>query len=95
MKEFINDLIDIGIGSSIDMSNHKVVIEDVVHRVEMTRAYELQEKLMDSLTEEQQEMFEEYIDAVSAANTRVCNLTYLLGVKKMMELSEEPIQQKI
>ena len=88
MKDFVSDLIDIGIGSSADMSNHEVVIGDQMYRIEMSKAYEIQEKLMDELTEEQQELFEEYIDAVSAANNRVCNLTYLLGIKRMMEFSD-------
>lgn len=95
MKEFISDLIEIGIGSSIDMSNHEAVMGDEMYRMEMTKAYDLQEKLMDSLTEEQQELMEAYIEAVELANNRVCNLTYLLGVKRMMELSKDSVKDVI
>lgn len=86
MTDFINDLIEIGIGSVIDMSNHKVVMEDEVYHNEMIKAYELQDKLIESLSEEQQEVFEDYLDAVLAAKERACNLSYLLGAKKVMEV---------
>ena len=92
MKAFINDLIEIGIGNAVDMSNHKVVMQDEVHHRESIRSYELQDKLMDSLTEEQKELFEEYIDAISAVKDRACNLSYLLGAQRVMELSKDFIE---
>lgn len=95
MKDFISDLIEIGISTNVDMSNHEVVMGDTVYRMEMGKAYDLQEKLMDILTDEQQELFEEYMDAVSVANNRVGNLTYLLGLKRMMELSGQTTKDKI
>lgn len=86
MKDFINELIEIGIGSAADVSNHRLVVEDVAYRVEMRKASELQDKLMDALSEEQQDVFEDYMEAIFAANERACNLTYLLGAKKVMEI---------
>lgn len=95
MMDFINDLIEIGIGSVIDMSNHKVILEDEVYHKEMIKSYELEDKLDDSLSEEQKQIFEDYMDAVLAAKERACNLSYLLGAKKVMEVLNNTVKEDI
>lgn len=89
MQKYINDLIEIGMGSVIDMSIDKVIMEDEVYRIDNQNASEIQDKFIDSLTEEQKNIFEDYIACVMSANERACNLSYLVGAKNTIQFLSE------
>ena len=89
MQKYINDLIEIGMGSVIDMSIDKVIMEDEVYRIDNQNACEIQDKFIDSLTEEQKNIFEDYMACVMSANERACNLSYLVGAKNTIQFLSE------
>lgn len=89
MQKYINDLIEIGLGSVIDMSIDKVIMEDEVYRIDNQNASEIQNKFIDSLTEEQKTIFEDYIACVMSANERACNLSYLVGARNTIQFLSE------
>lgn len=89
MQKYINDLIEIGMGSVIDMSIDKVIMEDEVYRIDNQNASEIQDKFIASLTEEQKNIFEDYIACVMSANERACNLSYLVGAKNTIQFLSE------
>lgn len=89
MQKYINDLIEIGLGSVIDMSIDKVIMEDEVYRIDNQNASEIQDKFIDSLTEEQKTIFEDYIACVMSANERACNLSYLVGARNTIQFLSE------
>ena len=89
MQKYINDLIEIGMGSVIDMSIDKVIMEDEVYRIDNQNASEIQDKFINSLTEEQKSIFEDYIACVMSANERACNLSYLVGAKNTIQFLSE------
>lgn len=89
MQKYINDLIEIGMGSVIDMSIDKVIMEDEVYRIDNQNASEIQDKFINSLTEEQKSIFEDYIACVMSANERACNLSYLVGARNTIQFLSE------
>lgn len=90
MRKYINELIEIGMGSVIDMSIDKVILEDEVYRSNMKEAREIQGKFDDlGMTEVQKNMVEDYIACIMAANERACNLTYLIGARNTIQFLGE------
>ena len=89
MKKYINDLIEIGMGSVIDMSIDRVVMEDEVYRIDSQNASEIQDKFIDTLTEEQKNIFEDYVACLMSANERACNLSYLVGARNTIQFLSE------
>lgn len=89
MKKYIDELIEIGMGSVIDMSANRVVMEDETYRKDIKDAKELYDRLYDSMTQEQRDIFEDYIDCIMSANERACNLTYLVGARNTIQFLSE------
>lgn len=89
MKKYINDLIEIGMGSVIDMSADRVIIEDEIYRKDIKDSEEIYDKLYDSMTQEQRDIFEDYIACTMSANERACNLTYLVGARNTIQFLSE------
>ena len=89
MKKYINELIEIGMGSVIDMSADKVIMEDDVYRKDIKDAEEIHARLYDSMTQEQRDIFEDYIACVMSANERASNLTYLVGARNTIQFLSE------
>lgn len=86
---YISELIEIGMGSVIDMSADRVIMEDEVYRKDIKDAEEIHDRLYDSMTPEQREIFEDYIACMMSANERACNLTYLVGAKNTIRFLSE------
>lgn len=89
MKKYINELIEIGMGSVIDTSTDKIIIEDENYRTDIKDAEEIHDKLYDSMTQEQRDIFEDYIACMMSANERACNLTYLVGARNTIQFLSE------
>lgn len=90
MRKYLNELFDIGMGTVIDMSIDKVIMEDEIYRVRMKEAKEIQESFEDlGLTAEQKDRVEDYISSIMAANERACNLTYLIGARNTIQFLGE------
>lgn len=90
MRDYINDLVEIGLGGIIDMSMNRFVLEDELHRMYMKEFDKMEEQLNNmEITEVQQEVIAECIELLQTANIRACNLTYLLGVKNTFAMLEE------
>ena len=89
MKTYINELIEIGMGSIIDMSADRVIMEDEVYRKDIKDAEEIHDRLYDSMTQEQRDIFEDYIACVMSANERASNLTYLVGARNTIQFLSE------
>ena len=53
MKNYISELIEIGTGSVIDTSTYKFIMEDEVYRIDSQNATEIQERFIDTPTNEQ------------------------------------------
>lgn len=85
MRKYINELIEIGMGSVIDMSANRVVMEDETYRKDIKEAEEIYNRLYDSMTQEQRDIFEDYIECIMSANERACNLTYLVGARNTIQ----------
>lgn len=81
MDNYISELIEIGMGSVIDMSTDKVIMEDEIYRKDIKDAEEIHDRLFDTMTADQKEIFEDYIACMMSANERACNLAYLVGAK--------------
>lgn len=86
---YINELIEIGMGSVIDMSIDKIVMEDEIYRKDIKDSEEIFEKLADTLSQEQKNLLDDYIACIMSANARVCNLTYLIGAKNTIRFLSE------
>jgi len=71
------------------MSTDKVIMEDEVYRIDSQNAYEIQERFIDTLTNEQKTIFEDYIACVMSANERACNLSYLVGARNTIQFLSE------
>lgn len=89
MKKYINDLIEIGMGSVIDMSADKIIMEDDSYRKNIKDAEKIYDKLYDSMTQEQRDVLEDYMDCIMSANERACNLTYLVGARNTIQFLSE------
>lgn len=89
MKNYISELIEIGMGSVIDTSTDKFIMEDEVYRIDSKNAYEIQERFVDMLTTEQKTIFEDYIACIMSANERACNLSYLVGARNTIQFLSE------
>ena len=89
MKNYINELIEIGMGSVIDMSADRVIMEDEVYRKDIKDAEEIYDRLYNSMTQEQRDIFEDYIACVMSANERASNLTYLVGARNTIQFLSE------
>lgn len=46
-------------------------------------------KFIDTLTEEQKNIFEDYIACIMSANERACNLSYLVGARNTIQFLSE------
>ena len=90
MKKYINELIDIGMGTVIDVSVDKFIMEDELYQYHMRSAREIQKKFDDfGFTVEQKDMVEDYIASIMAANERACNLSYLTGSRNTIQFLSE------
>lgn len=89
MRKYINELIEIGMGSVIDMSADRVIMEDETYRKDIKDSEEIYDRLYDSMTQEQREIFEDYIACIMSANERACNLTYLVGARNTIQFLSE------
>lgn len=85
MENFLNELIDIGMGTVISMSVDKTITKDEVYQSNMEKASITLDKFKNDLSIEFQELFEEYMDYIMNANERACNLAYLVGVKNAIQ----------
>ena len=79
--KYINELLDIGMGSVIDMSTEKMIMEDEIYRKDLKDSEEIFEKLAHTLSQEQKNLVNDYISCLMSANERACNLTYLAAAK--------------
>ena len=89
MKNYINELLEIGMGSVIDMSADKVIMEDETYKKDIKDSEEIYNKFIDLLTTEQKTIFEDYIACVMSANERACNLSYLVGARNTIQFLSE------
>lgn len=89
MKNYINELLEIGMGAVIDMSADKVIMEDVTYKKDIKDSEEIYNKFIDLLTAEQKTIFEDYIACLMSANERACNLSYLVGARNTIQFLNE------
>ena len=89
MKNYINELLEIGMGSVIDMSADKVIMEDETYKKDIKDSEEIYNKFIDLLTTEQKIIFEDYIACLMSANERACNLSYLVGARNTIQFLSE------
>ena len=89
MKNYINELLEIGMGSVIDMSADKVIMEDETYRNDIKDSEEIYNRFIDTLSNEQKTVFEDYIACVMSANERACNLSYLVGARNTIQFLSE------
>ena len=89
MKNYINELLEIGMGSVIDMSADKVIMEDKTYKKDIKDSEEIYNKFIDLLTTEQKTIFEDYIACLMSANERACNLSYLVGARNTIQFLSE------
>lgn len=87
--DYINELIEIGMGAVIDMSADKVIMEDEVYRKDVKDSEEIFDKFVDTLSQEQRNLFDDYVSCMMSANERACNLTYLVGAKNTIRFLSE------
>ena len=85
MDKYINELIEIGIGGVIDLSIDKYILDDKVYVENMEKAGLVMDKLKQSISDESQEILEEYMDYIMNANERACTLAYLIGAKNTIK----------
>lgn len=86
---YINELLDIGMGAVIDMSADKIIMEDEIYRKDVNDSEEIFDKLVDTLSQEQKNLLDDYIACMMSANERACNLTYLVGAKNTIRFLAE------
>ena len=89
MKKYINELIEIGMGNVINTSIDSFIVEDEVYRMDIQNACEIKNKFYDTLTNEQKNIFEDYVACIMSANERACNLSYLIGAKNTIQFFSE------
>lgn len=85
MEEYINELIDIGLGSIIDVSVDKQISKDQKYQDNIEKAGELLEKLRANISLEEYEIFEQYMDCIMNVNERACTILYLVGAKNTIK----------
>ena len=85
MEDYINELIQIGLGNVIDLSVDKYIVNDKIYQENMDNAGKILDKFKGSLSYESQLLFEEYMDYVMNANERACILAYLVGTKNTIK----------
>ena len=85
MENYIDELIEIGMGNVIDSSIDKYIVEDEIYKTTLDKAGNILEKLRQNLTVENQELFEEYMECVMSANGRACAIAYLVGAKNTIK----------
>lgn len=89
MDEYINELIQIGLGNVIDLSVDEYIVKDNVYQGNMTEAGKILDKIRENLSEEKQTLLDEYMDYIMNANERACTLAYLIGAKNTMKFIKE------
>ena len=89
MKNYINELLEIGMGSVIDRSADRVIMEDETYKKDIKDSEEIYNKFIDLLTTEQKTIFEDYIACTMSANERACNLSYLVGARNTIQFLSE------
>ena len=89
MKNYINELIDIGMGAVIDMTTDRVIMQDEVYQKNQSDSQTILEQLTDTFDEPQKQLFEDYIDCTMSATERACNLSYLVGVRNTIQFLSE------
>ena len=87
--KYIQELIEIGMGSGIDISIDKIVMEDEIYTKDIEDADEILDKLTDTLSEKQKNLLNDYIACMKSANERICNLSYLAGAKNTIDFLTE------
>ena len=85
MEEYISELIEIGIGGVIDLSVDKYIIKDEIYTTNMEKAGLVMDKLRQGMSDESQEILDEYMDYILTANERACALAYLIGAKNTIK----------
>ena len=86
---YINELIEMGIGSIIDMSIDKIVTEDEIYKKNIRNSEETFDKLVNTLSKEQKNLLDEYMTCMMSTNERIRDLTYLTGVKNTIRFLAE------
>lgn len=86
---YISELIEIGMGAVIDMSADKIIMEDEIYRKDVKDSEEIFDKLVETLSQKQKDLLDDYIACMMAANERACNLTYLVGAKNTIRFLSE------
>ena len=73
MEKYLNELIDIGMSNVIAMSIDKIITKDEIYQKNMENACITLDKFKNNLSNEYQELFEEYMDYIMNANERASN----------------------
>ena len=89
MDNYINDLIEIGLGNMIDVSVDKCIGKDEVYQSNMEKAGIIIDKFRPNLSAEDLELFEEYMDYIMNANERACTVAYLVGAKDTLRFMKD------
>ncbi len=87
--KYVNELIEIGLGSVVDMRFDKFIMEDEIYKKDIKDSLEILDKFVDGLSQEQKTLFDDYVSCIMSANERACNLTYLVGAKNTIRFLTE------
>ena len=83
--DYINRLIDGGLGEFIDGQTDKALLDDEMYICMMRQAEMMQERLLATeLSEAQEDMLDEYISALYDASERACRVAYMTCLKDML-----------
>lgn len=78
-----NEILALGLDTIIDTKIDPIIATDEVYTQNMEKAYEKLGRL--ELTEPQKEILDDYVVNVMCANQRACNISFLCGVKSIIE----------
>ena len=89
MEEYIKELIDIGLGSVVEVSVDKQISKDKSYQDNMEKAGKILDRFRPNLSQQDLELFEEYMDCILNANERACTVSYLVGAKNAISKLQE------
>lgn len=82
MTDYINQLLQLGLGNIIDMNVDEEILKDKMYCDAIKTAELLQQKLnTTTLSSEQKQMLEEYGSNMLFADERACYIAYLTGLR--------------
>lgn len=85
MDNYIDELINLGMGNVIDMSIDEYIVKDEVYAKNMEKAESIFKQMKQRLSVEERELLEQYEACIMSANERACTLAYLVATKNLIK----------